>query len=190
MHLCQHFTSLCMLAMALAARPMMYLFADGLHFGQWFWALWWLMMFAAVSPTLTYTYARYVVDGRWSGFRPLPGMIALGCGLCVNNAMACMRGLTLVGGEFVRTPKSGSSGQRARVSTYQAAQSHLWLIELILGAYTAFCFVVYMQSFHSAFSIFMLCYAFGFTMLGWHSRPASDRIIPPPLPTVEPAGGS
>ena len=52
--------------------------------------------------------------------RPHPGadlqvlkLMVLGLGLCVNNGVAVLTGLVQHGGEFVRTPKSGSTGAKA-----------------------------------------------------------------------------
>jgi cellulose synthase/poly-beta-1,6-N-acetylglucosamine synthase-like glycosyltransferase len=191
LHLTHYGAALCMLVLAVVARPMFSLFATGDWFGGWYWAFWGTIGFAAVAPSLTYSYARYVLEGG-SALRVLPAMIVLGCGLCLNNALAVLRGLRTVGGEFVRTPKSGSSGVRGRSSTYRPLASRVWAIELVLGAYTAACFVLYLQAFHSPFSVFMFFYAIGFALIGWHSRPMRPDETPPlaaTVPSVIPSGG-
>jgi hypothetical protein len=97
--------------------------------------------------------------------------LALGCGLCLNNAIAVLRGLRLRGGEFVRTPKSGSEHASRKRSSYAVAHSHLWMVEIALGIYSFASFLIYFRHFHRAFSLFLLIYAIGFCVTGWASRP-------------------
>jgi cellulose synthase/poly-beta-1,6-N-acetylglucosamine synthase-like glycosyltransferase len=202
LHLTHYTVSVYMLILAIVARPMLLVYADGRVFGQWFWPAWIIILLAAVAPSLTYAYARYSLGGRWSGLKTIPCMIILGCGLCVNNALAVFRGLYLVGGEFVRTPKSGSQQRVRRASSYRAMQNHLWIIELLLGVYSAICFVVYFQSEHQAFSFFLLFYAIGFTVVGWYSlretirkassttpRTKDSSVLPAHVPPVGSSSG-
>ncbi len=177
LHLTHYGAALCMLVLAVVARPIFSLFATGDWFGGWYWAFWGTIGFAAVAPSATYSYARWVLEGG-SALRVLPAMIVLGCGLCLNNALAVLRGLRTVGGEFVRTPKSGSHARGTRRSSYRPMTSRVWAIELVLGAYTAACFILYLQAFHSPFSIFMFFYALGFAIIGWLSRPMRSGEAP------------
>jgi cellulose synthase/poly-beta-1,6-N-acetylglucosamine synthase-like glycosyltransferase len=172
LHLTHYSVAVWMLLLAIIARPMLWVY-EGDLLASGFWIVWSMILFAAVAPSLTYAYARYTLAGRWSGFRIIPAMIALGCGLCVNNALAVIRGVFLRGGEFVRTPKSGSSDQRRRVSPYRATESHMWILEIVLGLYSLACFAIYWQPpyRHRAFSFFLLFYAVGFLVVGWWSRP-------------------
>ena len=155
---------------------------------------------SALAPSFTYAYARYSLDGRWNGIRTIPSMLMLGCGLCLNNTLAVVRGLYLTGGEFVRTPKSGSADCAVKQSTYGVATSQMWLAEIVLGIYSGVSFVVYVNQSHRAFSIFLLLYAVGFCVVGWMSRPgrhgrAVEPAAVPPLLGAEmsavesPAGG-
>ena len=79
-------------------------------------------------------------------------MFVVGMGLCLNNALAVFRGLVLKGGEFVRTPKSGSDQRQRRISSDRPIKDSLWLIELILGAYMLVSFAFYLLHFRWAFS--------------------------------------
>jgi cellulose synthase/poly-beta-1,6-N-acetylglucosamine synthase-like glycosyltransferase len=183
LHLTHYSVALWMLLLALVARPMLLLFTEGRLFNRWFWLAWGVILVSAFAPSSVYAYARYSLGGRWSGLRVIPSMLILGCGMCVNNSLAVVRGLFLRGGEFVRTPKSGTVGTLAQSSTYRIAHNQMWLIEILLGVYSMFSFIVYFTQYHRAFSIFLLLYAVGFCLIGWKSRPRGARKAP--VPTVE-----
>ena len=194
LHLTHYSVAVWMLVLAVVARPMLWVYEGDLLAGG-FWNVWAMILFSAVAPSLTYAYARYTLAGRWSGLRIIPAMIALGCGLCMNNALAVIRGAYLRGGEFVRTPKSGSSDARRRVSSYRVSESNMWIFEIVLGLYSLACFVIYWQPpyRHRAFSFFLLFYAVGFLLVGWWSRPRrmgeTSRVVEPSIqPAVSPIG--
>jgi cellulose synthase/poly-beta-1,6-N-acetylglucosamine synthase-like glycosyltransferase len=172
LHLTHYSVSLWMLLLALVARPLLLVvFADSRMFSDWAWLAWGLIYFAALAPSLVYIYARHSLGGKWTALRTIPGMMILGCGLCVNNTLAVLRGLTLRGGEFIRTPKSGSVGVLSRQSSYNALHSKMWMIEIGLGLYSLASFIVYMTAEYRAFSVFLLLYAVGLCLAGWMSRP-------------------
>ncbi len=172
LHLTHYSVAVWMLLLALVARPMLLVVSDGRVFNsQWFWLAWGFIMLSACAPSSVYAYARYSLSGRWSGLRTIPYMLVLGCGLCLNNSIAVIRGLRQRGGEFVRTPKSGSAGRGVKRSSYNVTQDNMWLMELALGAYSLVSFVVYFRDSHRTFSFFLLIYAIGFCVTGWSSRP-------------------
>ncbi|MFQ5494680.1 MAG: glycosyltransferase, partial [Phycisphaerae bacterium] len=172
LHLTHYSVALWMLVLALVARPMLLVFAQKDFFPHWFWVAWMTLLLTAFAPSLVYAYARYSLGGRWSGFRTIPSMMILGCGMCLNNALAVIRGFYLHGGEFVRTPKSGSAGGEGKGSHYRLAQTHMWVGEIMLGVYSLLSFVIYFSATeHRAFSVFLLLYALGFLLIGWASRP-------------------
>ncbi len=172
LHLTHYSVALWMLLLALVARPMLLVFADGRIFSSdWFWWAWAVILRSAVAPSVTYAYARYSLGGGFSGVKIIPYMFVVGCGLCLNNAIAVVRGLYLRGGEFVRTPKSGSTDATSRASSYQVVRSQVWLVELALGVYSGVSFIVCFWGDHRAFSFFLLIYAVGFLVIGWRSRP-------------------
>lgn len=172
LHLTHYSVALWMLMLAIVARPLLLVLDGGRVFAtQWFVGAWVVILLSAIAPSLTYTYARYSLDGYWMGWRTIPSMLILGCGLCASNALAVLRGLWRRGGEFVRTPKSGSDGRTARHSSYSVAQSHLWVVEILLGLYSVASFLVYFRAEQRAFSLFLLIYAVGFLVVGWMSRP-------------------
>ncbi|MCH8147881.1 MAG: glycosyltransferase [Planctomycetes bacterium] len=181
LHLTHYSVALWMLLLALVARPMLLAFADGrILSSDWFWLAWALILLSAVAPSVTYTYARYSLGGGFSGVKIIPYMFVVGCGLCLNNAIAVVRGLYLRGGEFVRTPKSGSTDTASRASNYQVVRSQMWLVELGLGVYSGATFVVCFQDYHRAFSFFLLIYAVSFLVIGWRSRPQRS-----PAPAIQ-----
>jgi len=174
LHLTHYSVALWMLLLALVARPLLFIFDNGRVFdSDWFHAAWYLIILSAVAPSVTYTYARYSLGGRWSGLRTIPSMLVLGCGLCVSNTLAVIQGLLTWGGEFVRTPKSGSTTTQTQMSSYKAVQNQLWLVEIVLGVYSLVSFTVFASGTHRLFSVFLLIYAIGFLVIGWLSKPAA-----------------
>jgi len=178
LHLTHYSVALWMLILALIARPMLMVIVDGRLFYYWFGWAWIIVLLSAVAPSMVYTYARFSLGGRWSGLRTIPSMFVLGCGMCVNNSLAVLRGLTERGGEFVRTPKSGSKGAAAKASSYQVAHNHMWIIEIALGLYSAVSFAIYFNAYHRIYSVFLLIYAIGFLMISMYSRPRSKPAAP------------
>jgi len=187
LHLTHYSVALWMLLLALVARPMLFIFDNGRVFdSDWFTLAWCIIIVSAVAPSITYTYARYCLGGRWSGLRTIPSMLMLGCGLCVSNTLAVLRGLWGWGGEFVRTPKSGSTAVHTHQSSYKAVQNQLWFVELILGIYSLVSFTVFASGTHRLFSVFLLIYAVGFLVIGWLSKPAAvNRPSPASLTPVK-----
>lgn len=172
LHLTHYSVSVWMLILAVVARPMLLMTMDVLH-SRWFWVLWGVVILSAIAPALTYGYARWRLVGRLTGFKRIPQLMALGCGMCVNNALAVIRGLFEKGGEFVRTPKSGSDRAAFRKSSYAAAQTHLWIVELVLSAYSFVSFGWYIYHGRWPVSVFLLLYGVGFLSVGLMSAPWS-----------------
>jgi cellulose synthase/poly-beta-1,6-N-acetylglucosamine synthase-like glycosyltransferase len=171
-HMSQYAIALPMILVALVGRllPLM-LTGDA-------WPVWtqWLcstFLLAAIAPCLAYTNARYVIGGGIPKLSHIAQLVVLGLGLCVNNGLAVLTGLVQRGGEFVRTPKSGSVGQR-RESSYRVVRSRLWLFELLLAGW---CFVQWLWFLPTdgVGGLFLLLYAIGFFLMGWGSRPQAAR---------------
>ncbi len=191
LHLTHYSVAVWMLLLALVARPMLLVVSDGRIFSSdWFWLAWVVVIISALAPSFTYAYARYSLGGRWSGLKVIPSMFVLGCGLCVNNSLAVIRGFRLRGGEFVRTPKSGSAGEHAKKSSYRVANSHMWLVELALAIYSLLSFIKYYNGDRRTFSLFLLMYAAGFAVVGWTSRPRRAHAATPSLPDHPPIGAT
>jgi len=151
---------------------------------------WWLVLLAAVAPSAAYVYARWSLTRQIVGLRSIVKLVVLGLGISVNNAFAVMVGLVQRGGEFVRTPKSGSSNRAASRLPYQTIRSRLWLLEIALGVHCFAQWIVFLPADRYVGGTFLLFYAIGLIHLGWESRPQSIpagvlRPVPLPPPIVE-----
>lgn len=174
-HLTHYSVSFWMLLLALIALPMSRLVMVMPSGSTWMLGGWFVVLLTTIAPSLVYMYARHLVGGRWSGIRTIPSMLVLGCGLCISNSLAVVRGLFTRGGEFVRTPKSGSLTTAPKASSYQVMQSRLWVGEILMGLYTLGTFAWYVLHVHRGISLFMLVYAIGLLVTGWISRPKQPR---------------
>jgi cellulose synthase/poly-beta-1,6-N-acetylglucosamine synthase-like glycosyltransferase len=92
-----------------------------------------LFAFASLSFIWFYLAAqrmqgRKILPGLWQ----IPALMALGIGLCVNNASAVLQALCGKRSEFLRTPKRGDG--RAQASTYLSPRGRVHFLELVLGA--------------------------------------------------------
>ncbi|HRX84747.1 MAG TPA: glycosyltransferase [Phycisphaerae bacterium] len=175
LHLTHYSIALFMLVLAVFARPMLLAWLSGRAVSPWFAWIWSVVCVMAFVPSAVYAYARHIIGEGWGGVRVIPWMLVLGVGICLSNTLAVIRGMYLRGGEFVRTPKSGSTAQRRTNSSYAAMNEKLWIAELGLGAYSLWTFQEYMASDSYFFSIFLLLYGIGFTWMGWLSRPQAHK---------------
>ncbi len=195
MHLTHYSVYLWTLLIALLARPMLAM-VDPLPYWWCFIFGWSMMIFTVMASPIVYGYARYHLGGGLSGVRTMPAMLLLGTGLSINNALAVIRGLYTRGGEFVRTPKSGS-GKGVKFSSRYRAQKFrwLWFIEMLVGAYCLANWAIYLAAAHwLAFSVFLAVYSVSFLTIGWISRPEASagkragwpRALPEPEPLPTP----
>mgnify|MGYP001608693284 CR=1 FL=1 len=176
LHLTHYSVAFWMLLLAVAALPLSRIVGVWPGGPGWLRYGWFAVLLSTIAPSLVYSYARYLTGGRWSGFRTIPSMLVLGCGICVNNSLAFLQGLFVRGGEFVRTPKSGSTQKSARSSTYLVPAGKLWIAETSLGLYTLLTACLYLCNVHSGISVFIFIYAAGFLCVGWFSRPRRTRV--------------
>ncbi len=167
-HMTQYAIAVPMILVALVGR-LLPLMLTGEQWPAWIQWLCMSFLFAAVAPCVAYVNARYVIGGGIPGPLRILKLMVLGLGLCVNNGVAVLTGLVQRGGEFVRTPKSGSVGRPTR-SAYAGLRSNLWLLELALGVN---CLVqwVYFLPRDGIGGAFLLLYAIGLLLIGWSSRP-------------------
>lgn len=170
LHLTHYSVAVYMLILAVIARPMMAIIDFG-KFGPWLWAGWILIIASACAPPLVYGYARISLGQGLSGFRLIPYLVSLGAGLCLNNAIAVIDGIRSRGGVFERTPKSGSVGVDAGKGRYRPLESRMWMMELALGVYCFTSWSFFLVSGKWIFSIFLILYAVGFTLIGFSSMP-------------------
>lgn len=189
-HLTGYCVSIFMILMAGAGQALLYGVSPERTAGWLGWT-WMVVVTATVAPTLAYVYANYVLGERALAPIRIFKLMVLGMGLAVNNGFAVIVGLLTRGGEFVRTPKSGTvladtenagnkqSGtpaMRAKRPAYAAIRSQLYLVELALGTFCAvqgtWLLVTRLDCIAAGF---MGMYATGFLSLGWASRPWAPR---------------
>ncbi len=170
-HMSQYAISLPMLVVAVIGR----LLPTMLTGDQWPEWIQWLcasFLLAAVAPWVAYVNASYSLGKGLPGPIRILKLTMLGLGLCLNNALAVVVGLFQRGGEFVRTPKSGSTRTGSRASVYKSLRSRLWVVELVLGVW---CLAqwAYFVPMDGIGGFFLLLYAMGLIAMGWGSAPWS-----------------
>jgi len=168
-HLTQYAIAVPMILVALVGR-LLPLMLTGDRWPAWIQWLCMAFLLAAVAPCIAYMNARYVIGGGIPGPLRILKLMVLGLGLCVNNGVAVLTGLVQNGGEFVRTPKSGSTTQKRSGGTYASLRSRLWIFELLLGVYCLAQWVIFLPK-DGIGGVFLLLYAIGLLLMGWGSRP-------------------
>jgi len=183
-HLTQYSVNVWMLLMALYGRTLLWLVPPE-RYQDFLTISWVLILFAAAAPSISYIYARWAVGGGLAGPMRILRLIALGFGLSVNNTVAVLTGLVQRGGEFVRTPKTGTDGRRpVRRAMYSALRSRLWMAELLIGAFCLYQWLYFLREDHYVGGTFLLLYAIGLLAMGWRSRPETLRRLPAPQPAT------
>ncbi len=172
-HMTQYAIAVPMILVALMGRLLPLVFRDD-SWPAWIQWLSCVFLLAAIAPCIAYINASRVLGGGFPGPMRIVKLIVLGLGLCVNNGVAVLTGLFQRGGEFVRTPKSGTVGQKKRGGAYAGLRSKLWMFELALGVYCLAEWAVFVWK-DNIGATFLLLYAIGLLMLGWQSRPAAAR---------------
>ncbi|MDP9149436.1 MAG: glycosyltransferase [Myxococcota bacterium] len=97
---------------------------------------------------------------RIDAFRQLPALLALGAGLAPHLSKAVWEGLRSMAGEFVRTPKRGSSEGRYR------AAADLPFVEAALCLMSAASTVASLQTGHWFATPFAMLFTFGYGYVG------------------------
>jgi cellulose synthase/poly-beta-1,6-N-acetylglucosamine synthase-like glycosyltransferase len=169
-HLTSNFAYLLLALMALLVHPDFK--RSGMHWDSIL--LVDLPIFLAASLSIFLFYATALRAGGVSWIRIvfyIPMLIAVGIGLCLNNARAVLEAVFNHQSEFTRTPKYGVSDQWTSwwSSSYRSARSILPWFELLLSAYYL-CFVTYAIQHQQWWSLPFFClFAFGFGYSGWLS---------------------
>lgn len=173
-HLTQYAVNFFMVLMILLGRPLLWfvpleLYKDWMELGFF------VVLIAAGAPSIAYVYARWALDRVATGPVQILKLVCLGLGLSLNNSISVLAGLVQRGGEFVRTPKSGSTGQGGRPITHNSIRTNLWIYELLLGALCLFQWAYFLRADRFVGGTFLLLYAIGLISLGWSSRPRIAR---------------
>lgn len=171
-HMSQYGIAVPMILVALGGR-LLPLLLTGEQWPAWIQWLGMSFLLATLAPCIAYICARYSLGGGIPGPLRILKLIVLGLGLCINNGAAVLVGLVQHGGEFIRTPKSGSTGPKTR-STYTGLHSNLWLLELAMGLWCLAQWAYFLRT-DGIGGTFLLLYAIGFLLMGWGSRPQPVR---------------
>ena len=166
LHMTHYFVSVLMVILCLITLPVL-LGVPHLKDGTLLAVIWSLIVFSALAPGIMY-WGSGIVQGR-GGFAigHFPLLLAIGSGLCLNNALAVVAGLCGRKKGFVRTPKTGSCEQQScklnQVIDSSLVQS---LIEVGLGLYCLYTFTVYLEQQKFFFGFFIGAYSIGFLYIG------------------------
>lgn len=144
---------------------------------------------ATWSVSVFYYHSQKRIHADWfSRIRYIPMSLALGIGLCVNNAKAVMEGLIKQGGEFTRTPKFAVTqrGDSWKNKAYRGKLNVVSFIELALTIhFTVALFYVIKERLY--FSLpFVMLFQFGFlytSVLSFFQSRFMTRLIPHPQVT-------
>jgi cellulose synthase/poly-beta-1,6-N-acetylglucosamine synthase-like glycosyltransferase len=169
-HLTHYVVSVLMTTLALLTLPVLTWVPYPVSSG-WLWAIWFLVLGAAVSPCIGYYVAGRTLGHSRFTLRNIPGLVALGTGLALNNAIAVLGGSFGKDKVFVRTPKSGSLSCRRRTSRYRSEVTRFWWAEFLLGLYCLAALIQYVAVEKWLIGLFLGIYTTGFLVLGWASRP-------------------
>jgi len=167
LHLTHYFVAVLMSIMCVLALPMI-IMTPSPKIG-WLLAIIWLIIgVSALAPCVMYTGSGLALERGFLAFRRFPAMLAMGMGLCLNNALAVLEAVWGYRTEFIRTPKSGSTAGQGRKGRYKADSSLiLGVVELLLGVYCFYTFGAYLKYQKFLFGFFIAAYAVGLFSFGW-----------------------
>ena len=173
-HLTSPMVYLCVTLLAVMFYPTFTTRAQPCDDGTWAALMWGMTLFAlgTASAGAYYTVSQRVQRrGLWGTLAYLPALMAVGVGIAVNNARACIEALIGHESPFVRTPKystatraSEDSAPRRRI---RSARAWMPLLEIALGAYMLACAVMSLEHPRTIASIpFLLIFAAGYLYIG------------------------
>jgi cellulose synthase/poly-beta-1,6-N-acetylglucosamine synthase-like glycosyltransferase len=138
---------------------------------------WSVFVLATASVLSFYVAAQREIDPGWKrGLKYLPGVLALGIGLAVNNARAVIEALCSYETPFVRTPKYNVTNERrgAPVRRYRSIAGLMPWVEVAFGLYMGAIVWVGLQHRLWMVVFFMTLFAIGFLYVGigslWPAR--------------------
>ena len=141
-----------------------------------------LMLISMMAPSTLYVFSQKVAYPDWkSKLKFLPGLMALGMGLAVNNSLGVLQAIFRQNhGEFVRTPKLGAMVEKTDSAStnvlpekaskpYRIPLSRMFLIETFMGIWAALAFARYLSMFKFLVGPILLLHAAGFLYVGFIS---------------------
>ena len=160
LHYCAH---LLMLTLALLALPLSFL-VPKLSYVAGTGLLILPLVVATMGPSLLYMVSqRYLYPEHWwKKFIDLPGMVALGFGICISNTKAVMEALLGVKSGFIRTPKRGEK----QVKKYATKVEWVPIAELAAAVYCALTVALYLSHGIVGGMIYFVFYGLGFLTVG------------------------
>ncbi len=126
---------------------------------------------ASVSMVSFYFCAQKELHPKWwKRLLYIPCLMAVGTGLCINNARAVLEAIFNHKSDFVRTPKYGFANRRPRKAAgYKALRGIVPFIELAFSAYFAWRIFQACDCSQWAMIPFMLIFHVGFLYVGMMS---------------------
>ena len=122
------------------------------------------LILATAGPSVLYMVSqRYLYPKTWmKKFLYLPGMVALGFGICISNTRAVIEALVGVKSAFVRTPKRGAT----QVKVYRTKVTWVPIVELLAAAYCTITVAIYISNELYGGMIYFMVYGVGFLTVG------------------------
>ena len=169
LHMTHYTVAVLMLLLSLLTMPVV-LYAPTIDSWWLTSILWPIIIIGAIAPCVMYTGSGFILGHTRYSLSHFPSMLAMGTGLCVNNALAVLDAFTGRKTEFVRTPKSGSSGVKKRKGRYKANTNLIQgLIEFSIGVYCLITLVFYLRSENYMFGFFIGAYSVGLITFGFNT---------------------
>jgi hypothetical protein len=145
-----------------------------------------LFFAASVSISAFYFCAQRELHAQWwKRLLYLPVLMAVGVGLCINNARAVLEAMFNHHSEFIRTPKYGVTRRREFLARnkYRALRGLIPYIELSFGVYFSYVLVGAIDHKQWTLVPFVLIFQGGFLYVGLMSLLQSSwRAIRHPVP--------
>lgn len=165
-HLLHYVAHMLMLTLALLSLPLSLLLPQIAQIPGMTttWLLVLPLVLATLGPSVLYMVSqRYLYPTNWKRkFLYLPGMVALGFGICISNTRAVVEALLGVKSGFIRTPKRGGT----EVKRYRTKVTWMPVVELLAAAYCTLTVMIYLSHEIYGGMIYFLIYGVGFLTVG------------------------
>jgi len=148
-----------------------------------------LFAMGSISASVFYVTSQAVLGrGVWPTIVIIPWLMAVGIGIAVNNARACLEALAGLESPFVRTPKfnrvTGQAAPASQPATRRALRDRLPRlsldkatvcgVELLLAGYMIACAGLSLSTSWTMISLpFLLLFAAGYGYIGWQTLRAT-----------------
>jgi cellulose synthase/poly-beta-1,6-N-acetylglucosamine synthase-like glycosyltransferase len=176
-HLLHYLAHPLMFVMALLALPLSFLISRFSGLAS-FALLIGPLVLATLGPSVLYLVSQRYLHPRtwWKRALYLPGMVALGFGICLSNTRAVLEAVLGVKSGFIRTPKRGAMESKV----YRGKLDWVPVAELMAAVYCFFTMVNFVSRGAPGGMIFFLFYGIGFLTVGarslWEQRENKGRL--------------